>query len=94
MGTRSFASLRIKLNPVFDALEVERQRLEIDPQVDAFELHPILRPDLQRRESNGQGSEEEIDRVAELLPLLEAKLRDLEAKLEAALDAASLSGSP
>jgi two-component system sensor histidine kinase/response regulator len=40
------------------------------------------------------GTEEAIDRAAELLPLLEAKLRDLEAKLEAALDAASLSGSP
>jgi two-component system sensor histidine kinase/response regulator len=39
------------------------------------------------------GKEEAIDRAAELLPLLEAKLRDLEAKLEAALDAASLSGS-
>jgi signal transduction histidine kinase/CheY-like chemotaxis protein len=33
------------------------------------------------------GREEAIDRAAELLPLLEAKLRDLEAKLEAALSA-------
>ena len=31
------------------------------------------------------GKEEAIDRAAELLPLLEAKLRDLEAKLEGAL---------
>jgi HPt (histidine-containing phosphotransfer) domain-containing protein len=35
------------------------------------------------------GKEEAIDRAAELLPLLEAKLRDLEEKLEAALSGAA-----
>ena len=35
------------------------------------------------------GKEEAIDRAAELLPLLEAKLRDLEAKLENALEVLS-----